>query len=394
MATTSMATTTAIETIMPATAATAAPTGSAAGNRRRRLSARRVGATGAALARGREPASDDGGFALVVVVWMAGLAALLMLSFAAAARVHMRASANAVALAEARALADGGVSLALAELLRASPAEQTPKLLAAPRVCRLPAGGVLALSLTDEAGRVDLNVAGSELLTALLIGAGTTADAARRIADAVIDDRDADDERQAGGSERDAYRAARHPSMPRNTPFTSVAELGGVLGVTPALSARLAPYLTVRSGQEGIDSAAADPSLVAMLARGAAADSLAARLAGIGSAELLPEAFRVASARQAFAIRSAVTTATGTTFVREAVVAITAAGSTAPTSERRRATASDAVASVRARAPRRAADAAGAGMSAHVWEWRRIGPSASERRGGELGLRSVPLAAC
>ena len=333
---------------------------------------------------------NDHGFALLVVIWFAGLVALLMLSFAAAARVHLRSTGHAVELAEARALADGGTDLALAELLRTSLRGETSPLLGRSRTCRMANGDVLTLSLADEAGRVDPNVAGEELLTALFIGAGTPTDAARRIANAVLDFRDGDDEPRKGGAERDDYRAARRASIPRNAPFETVAELAEVMGVTAAHVQRLSPYLTVRSGQEGIDSAAADGELIAMLARGAAADSLAARLSAIVSETTLPVDFRVASAGQAFAIRAAATTGTGATFVREAVVGIAAAGTSGATRERRPVASADTVGSVRARSARRRP----AQPTANIWEWRRVGMNAAERRTASAFRRSGTLVAC
>ena len=48
-----------------------------------------------------------------------------------------------------------------------------------------------------------------------------------------------------GGAKAPQYRAAGLPYGPPGTPFQSVDELADVLGMTPALFARLAPHLTV-----------------------------------------------------------------------------------------------------------------------------------------------------
>lgn len=336
------------------------------------------------------PQGSDGeaGFALIVAIWVSALVALMMLSFAAAARMHLRTTGDAVAEAQTRMLADGGVALAAAELLRAAARGERPSLLEAQRSCRLPDGGLLELSMTDEAAKVDINVAGEDLLTALFVGAGQSLATARRLASAVIDFRDADDERRANGAERDDYRDARHPAVPRNAPFETIGELGQVLGITPALLAALTPHLTVRSGQEGIDGAIADPALIALLGRGAEADGLAARFTAIGGDVSLPESFRVASAAQAFAIRSAVVAPSGTRFVREAVVGLIAAGTAARIDE----TAAREDPSGTARRSARARQRVQTTPDVKFWEWRRASPTPDKPGPGRPA--AAPLPSC
>ena len=74
---------------------------------------------------------------------------------------------------------------------------------------------------------------------------------------AILDWRDADDLKRPNGAEEPDYRAAGKTYKPANAPFDSVGELQRVLGVTPALVARIADSLTVYSRQPGINPATA-----------------------------------------------------------------------------------------------------------------------------------------
>src|SRR5690606_17924319 len=123
--------------------------------------------------------------------------------------------------ARVRALADAGVEIAAARLL----SDEAP-----PRsfVVRLE-GVELAISIEDEAGKVDLNEAPPELIEAALRAADVGPAEAARLADAILDWRDADDERRLQGAEAPDYRSRGAPG-PRNAPLRSLDELLAVAG--------------------------------------------------------------------------------------------------------------------------------------------------------------------
>ena len=78
----------------------------------------------------------------------------------------------------------------------------------------------------------------------------TTTAAARRLAAAILDWRDPDSLTQAeGGAEDGDYSSAGLPYGAKDAPFETVAEVQLVLGMTPELFEKLAPHLTVYSGQ-------------------------------------------------------------------------------------------------------------------------------------------------
>ena len=184
------------------------------------------------------------GAALMLVLWLLALLAALVGAFAVTARIeHLqgRVLLDGVVAGEA---ARAGMEYALQRI-------DDPDL----RLRWRPDGREYAwrfgsadvrVRIVDESGKVDLNQAGSELLAALLQGAGASQPQAAALAAAILDWRDADDLSQpAGGAEDRDYAAADLPYGAKDAPFESVAELEQVLGMTPELYARLAPSLTV-----------------------------------------------------------------------------------------------------------------------------------------------------
>jgi general secretion pathway protein K len=212
--------------------------------------------------------TGDPGFVLVVVIAVIGLLALAAAGFAQVTRSQVRAAASTVGSSSAQALADTGVQLAVLDLVlgRQDPAYQWRFALGEkPYVCETGDGRRLAVSISDEAGKVDLNSAGDRLLQALVTGVGAPASDA--VVDAIIDFRDDDNNKRPQGAEREQYAAAGRPG-PKNAPFSVVEEIEQVLGIDSDLAERLRPHVTVYTGQPGIDTSSASRELVAILARG------------------------------------------------------------------------------------------------------------------------------
>jgi general secretion pathway protein K len=85
--------------------------------------------------------------------------------------------------------------------------------------------------------------AGIAQFSALLSVAGVPQAEARRIAESAADWVDSDHEPGRFGAEDAAYAGLVQPYRPGNTLFAEVSELRAVAGVTPALYARLRPFL-------------------------------------------------------------------------------------------------------------------------------------------------------
>ena len=98
----------------------------------------------------------------------------------------------------------------------------------------------IVASAVDESAKIDLNAAPETLLKGLIekVG-GADPEATARIVDAIQDWRDADDLRRPNGAEEADYKMAGLQQKPANMPFETVSELARVLGMTPAIYARV-----------------------------------------------------------------------------------------------------------------------------------------------------------
>jgi general secretion pathway protein K len=195
------------------------------------------------------------GSILVIVLFLTGLLGVL----ATVAATVMRAASDA--------------SRAFAENLRAEEAmrgaiEQTV-LQAAGGIQQFRGTNVVqvgsarvALTVRNEAARIDLNHAPPELLAGIFRLAGVDAAMAAAYADRIVDWRDEDDDPSPKGAERGTYREAGLVDGPRNGPFLHVAELLLVLGVPARVAAAVSPYVTVASGLEMVNPLIADPPVL------------------------------------------------------------------------------------------------------------------------------------
>jgi general secretion pathway protein K len=266
------------------------------------------------------------GIALILVLWLTVLLTVIGGSFAFGMRQEALSARNAVATAQARAAADGAVERTAFELTR-------------PRLpdSWLPNGAThqytdgeitLTVTATDEAAKIDLNTAPELLLTGLMVNVGgADAATAARIVDALADWRDADDLRRPNGAEAADYTAAGLKYLPSNATFETVGEAARVLGMTPALFARIAPSLTVYSKARGVNAATASRTTLLALpnATPETVDAfVAARTEALAAGLPLP-VFPASSglsvtSNQVWRIRAVAALPDGVTFAREAVV--------------------------------------------------------------------------
>ena len=129
----------------------------------------------------------------------------------------------------------------------------------------------VSVRIVDEMGKVDLNASAPNLLAALFREVGVDPGEADRIAGAIVDWRDPDSLNQPSGGAEDAdYAAAGRPYGAKDAPFESIAEVEQVLGMTPAIYARVARFLTVFSGNGTPDASYAAPEVLAALGLDAA----------------------------------------------------------------------------------------------------------------------------
>ena len=209
----------------------------------------------------------DRGFVLVLVLWSVILLALMAAGFSASVRAYLRSVTTDKEIVRAEAAADGGINLALMDLATSRKKDVSQSRFAADgstAACQMPDGGVIAIRIEDEAGKVNLNLANAALLETVFAGAGASADQASAYAAAVLDFRDGDADRRPNGAERDDYVTAGVLARPKDGPFDTVDELDQVLSLPPEFLDQLKPYATVHSGLSGIDLTLAAPGLRAI----------------------------------------------------------------------------------------------------------------------------------
>ena len=188
------------------------------------------------------------GVALVLALWLLTLLTILAAGYGYAMRTETKLTIHGVELAKARAIAEAGIWLALADLLQPEPERQW---LADGTLYQLDfSEGQIRLRVQDEAGRIDLNSAHDILLRALLEKAAEPGEDVDYVFNAILDWRDPDNQRRNPGAEDSDYAHAGYDA--KDAPFNSIEELRLVAGMTDDIFMSVYPALTLHSGQPGI----------------------------------------------------------------------------------------------------------------------------------------------
>jgi general secretion pathway protein K len=205
------------------------------------------------------------GIALIAVLWLTTLLTVIASGFAFSMRGEALAARNALSYAKARAAADGAIERTAFELQRPRNLAEAWAADGEPHKWQEGDAAITSVAV-DESAKIDINSATDVLLKGLLqnIG-GLDAEAAQRLLEAIADWRDADDLRRPNGAEEPEYRAAGLKYRPSNAPFDTIGELRRVLGMSPAIFARIADSITVYSRQPGVNAATATRNVLLSL---------------------------------------------------------------------------------------------------------------------------------
>ncbi len=137
---------------------------------------------------------------------------------------YIRETAQRTRAIEADLLADAGLNLATLDLTMVRDgALKSGRFVTTGAAVGCLAGdkGALFIRTQDAAGRVNINLASQNLLSALFMGSGIQPEAATRYAARIIDFRDRDDDREPAGAELKDYLAQGEASVPRMRPSTA-----------------------------------------------------------------------------------------------------------------------------------------------------------------------------
>jgi general secretion pathway protein K len=262
------------------------------------------------------------GIALLVVLWVLALLAALLVGFAGDTRTELLVARNQYENAQARALADAGVSLAVVGVLDPSPDSQFPAD-GTPHAFQY-GDGTIKVRVQDEGGKVDLNAAPPELIGNLMRTLGITDGAA--LTQQILTWR----REHQMPIPQDGRNLVPPPATLPGGAFQAVEQLRLVPGLTRAIYDRLFPYVTVYSALPDVDPLTA-PEAVLRSLPGVNADDVPAFMAqrqqvltSPDSAPQLPGVgFLAHRPVQAATVLSEGRTARGAVFSREAVLVVT-----------------------------------------------------------------------
>lgn len=211
------------------------------------------------------------GFALLAAIWLVVAIATVALQFALDARERRLLGINTAERGKGRAAAIGALNAsqaALEQALRQGPGTGNARIallrgadpwLDADSIF---SGVILVDSIPVDVATLDLgtqlnvNTMGEQQLRTFFSFALRDFATADKIAQAILDWRDADSIPRSNGAERDEYIREGRLALPSNQSFREVSDLLSVIDVTPEIYARVSPYLTTRgSGIINVNSA-------------------------------------------------------------------------------------------------------------------------------------------
>ncbi len=203
------------------------------------------------------------GLALIMVLWITVLMTVLAGSYALSARTENLQSSVLFGSTQARFMAEAGLNRAVYELRNPDP---ETRWIGDGRVYRMAMDGAeIEIRITDDTGKIDLNLASDELLAGLFMSLGMEFEEAMEYVDKVVDWRDPDNLPRLNGAEDDDYAAEGYPYGAKDNSFDTVPELQQVMGINYEMFRRLEPAITVYSGRRDINIGFAPPEALMAL---------------------------------------------------------------------------------------------------------------------------------
>ena len=275
------------------------------------------------------PAKSERGFALLLVIWVVSLLTVLATMLLSDTRNEALLVRNNLETARASALAEAGVTLAIAGLLDPNPstrwsADGTPHRIAYD-------GGTVTVTMADENGKIDLNLAPLELLGSLFATQGLDSDLRGKLLAEI-------DRRRKAAAQLTPLNFSRAliplGGLSPRSAFYSVEDLRSIPDLNRAAFERLRPFLTVYS-QSGHINPLTAPRQVLLAIPGInplEVDALIAARKDFGT-NLNPGSLPPLTGGQQYlgfvgsggaaAVTSEGVTAGGASFTREAIVSLT-----------------------------------------------------------------------
>lgn len=267
------------------------------------------------------------GVALVAVIWAISLLSLIVTAFSLNIRSQTYIARNTLDNAEARAIADAGINIAIGELLNPDP--DTPLPVNGMPAERAFADASLTLTVQSENGKFNLNRMPPVRLRDVFLSLGVGLHEAERLADAIVDYRDRDSLKRLNGAEDADYLASGASFGAKDAPFEILSELRRVQGMSDELFTASKEAFSVFSRQRRVDIRNAAP-LVRQVLEGKTApvtisDAVMARPVIQPLAKLTPTDAEKLPARlnrhtEIYTIRATATMESNAVYIRQAVI--------------------------------------------------------------------------
>lgn len=187
------------------------------------------------------------GVAFILVLWVIALMSILLGAFSVIARTENIQARHLFDSTAARYAAEAGMNRAIYELRNP---DLMTRWVADGRPYKFEFEGVeVEVKITDDSGKIDINVADAVMLKALFVSSGIEERRAEELADSIIDWRDPDDLTGPHGAESSEYKSAGLKYEPRNAPFETVSEVQQVLGMDYDVYHKIEKAITLYSGR-------------------------------------------------------------------------------------------------------------------------------------------------
>jgi general secretion pathway protein K len=187
----------------------------------------------------------DAGYALVAAVIFMALFSMFWLEIISGHTSALQTASAMTARARLTAAADAGLAIAVQGLMARDRTRRWP---IDGRTSKMDFDGIsLAIRVEDERSKIPVNFMDSQSARLMFELAGVQGEALDVVTESLLDWIDEDDEPRPNGAESQYY--ARKFLLPSNGKMQSLDELMLVRGMSPAVYARLKPYLTLRYGQ-------------------------------------------------------------------------------------------------------------------------------------------------
>jgi len=245
---------------------------------------------------------SERGVALVAALWASTIIAIITLSISQIVRADAIAQRGREDVAALNAIADAAINLTILAML--GPVATQPPVNDVPVTISF-AGRPVRVTVVDEIGKIDLNMAREDILLQLFAAVGFESGAATELAGQLT-----------------AWRAVGRE--PTGEPLQSLEQLQAIPGVTQELYRRLRPLATVYSQTAGIDTSYSNLGVLNALRT---VDETAAaewrRAEDARAAQRLPEPRRGVAPGHAYTITAEVGDVTSARMVRTAVIRLT-----------------------------------------------------------------------